>query len=37
MRPAQARGFWIASGAAAAILIVGLGAIRLASRRRVTS
>lgn len=36
MRPAKARGFWIASAASAAILIAGLGAIRLASRRRVT-
>src|SRR5512135_2322513 len=32
MKPAATRGFWIASAVSAAILVVGLAAIRLASR-----
>jgi hypothetical protein len=34
MRPAATRGFWIASAASAAVLVLGLGAIRFASRVR---
>ena len=32
MQPAATRGFWIASAASAAVLVVGLTAIRFASR-----
>jgi hypothetical protein len=34
MQPAATRGFWIASAASAAVLAVGLWAIRFASRAR---
>ncbi len=34
MRPARSRAFWWATGAAAAILMAGCTAIRLAARRR---
>jgi hypothetical protein len=34
MQPAATRGFWIASAASAAVLALGLGAIRFASRVR---
>jgi hypothetical protein len=37
MQQAKARGFWIASASAAALLIAGLAAIRFASSRRAAS